>query len=182
MKLFETAKRILKRMSDKKHRIALSCAAILCSLSFIGGVSASFHSGTTGTQNITIAAYAVSAGSTSEASLLIDCNSEKRTASYSFWVGNEEQGKVSEVDVSYVIYVEIPTGLPEGILLSIDGIQPTADATRTVFTFSDPDFFLLHNVLTTNTHTLTFSIDEDAKVQSAEIADIAIRIIAKQID
>jgi len=101
---------------------------------------------------------------------------------FEFWVGNSENNVVAEVDVNYTILVTIPSELPQGITLDIDGIEPEISAGRTRFTFHSTDFYLENGTTDVNTHVLRFTANQDQLLTNVEIANIIVSIYAQQVD
>lgn len=137
-----------------------------------------FESAIAGTSDVGVATFVINA-SGNDNNLVIDCNSETPTSSYSVVVTNKKDSKVSGVSIKYDIVLEFNTALPSGMTIS-DGIT-TLDTTedKTTYIFKNVGNFGA-GVEKSNTHTITITGSND--VLNNYNDNMSIYVDATQID
>lgn len=157
--------------------VVLLLAALLATF---GGSYALYQSSATVTVGTAgVAAYAVSAGSSS-GNLEIDCNDVDTSESFNFWVKNSKGGKAAEVAVQYSVDVALSSALPTGIAMQLDGANGVKSGDGKTYTFTGGTFEA--GVEGTGNHALTFIVDPDEIENSVEISNIVLTVRTEQID
>ena len=94
-----------------------------------------------GSDSAQVAAFIVEAEEGTPSALKIDCNTDIKTASYTFAVTNTKDGKTAEVSVKYDLIVTLPEALPAGVTMTINGKSANVSVDGKTHTFKDAGMF-----------------------------------------
>ena len=171
------------RTMPKITPMLVAVCLLLVSLMCISGITlASFTSAATGTDTVKIASFAVDAAKNTTDDLSINCNTGANTASCDFTVRNTKNGKTSEVDMQYSVLITLPSALPNGLSMTIDGISGTESTDGKVYAFTDSGWQFRAGTAATKTHTLTFTADPSVLDKNANFSNIGISVTAEQVN
>lgn len=181
MKLTNAPSRIWKN-TWMTVALFLLCIVLVLTIS-VGATLAAMYSRTGGSASTSVAVFAFDAGNTTNGNLTMDCNNGNTEVSYQFWVTNQKNSKISDVSILYSIQVHLPSVLPSGLTMEIDGVKGTASADGLTYTFTNNNaWYLVNGSSGTNNHTLTFTVDPNAVTKNYTLSGITINVVAEQID
>lgn len=161
----------------------LGLCLVLVLLLGISVTTALMFSSTNGFNTSSIATFAVDAGNTTPGSLALNCNTGALTAEYEFWVTNMKDSLISEVSIGYTIHVNLPSPLPEGLTMEVDGIAGTVSADGLTYTYeNNTEWNFKNGIGKTRNHTLTFIADSGLISTNINLAGISVSVVAEQID
>lgn len=167
----------------KRMLVFFCCLLFIVTVLVCGASISLYRSHTEGTSKGTIASFAWSSGATNGSNTLeIDCNTDVNTTTYNFWVKNEKDGKVMEVDAEYSVTVNLSAKLPTGVTMKLDGADGAVSNSGKTYTFTDSAWAFKAGVDESNEHSLVFTADPSAVVGNTTISDIIISVTIEQID
>lgn len=173
-------------IKPKKYRAALLLAVawvMLISFAFINSTAiAKWSSARAGGDSVSVALFAVDATAITAGNLSIDCGADVNVASYQFVVTNQKDGNTSQVAVGYDVKVVLPSELPEGVTMVVDGIAGAKAEDGLTYTFSSDDWSFAAGVDGSKIHTLVFAADPDAFDVDVSISAINISVVAEQLN
>ena len=154
---------------NRKRMFYIMMIAVVLSLFIIPSTFSVFKSSTNGNSTIALATWNVTLEQSGISNDVIIIPGVK-TDNYTLNVKS-----LSEVDIEYNVII---SGLPTGVSVLIDGDSPDSTSNNTA-TFTNVGTILYSANNKINTHTLTFSADNNATYVNNQ--SITINVIAKQI-
>lgn len=177
---------------EKKSKMCIPLSAylsyLLIATLLITGVSFSKYATTGGTDDGARVAVVVMDGGSDATSTDLSLGDGVLSASYAFYVTNNASERVSEVPLSYTVFVTLPDGatLPDGVTVTLTYESGTADSPVSseggVYTFAGGADFEA-NVSAQHDYTLTFTVtDESLLTEDSSFTGVQISVKAEQID
>ncbi len=156
---------------------------VLISLTSISTMTfAYFQSNSQKTATTEVATFSSSIKSQTNGNLNIDCNSEKKkVAQYSFDVSNVENGRVSQVNQKYTISLTSAEPIPNGVMVTLDGLTGTISDDRKCITFADDSWKFSHNIESTHSHTMQISADSNVVTYDVTLSNLVISVHSEQL-
>ena len=175
----------MKTSSSVWYSLNFLCVALVATMLLLplmaNSVSARFFSSSSDSDGARVAKFDVAVqGDTTNMQLSIDSSAGESTAAWSFSVTNN-----SEVAVSYRVKVVLPSALPSGVSMQVDGKDPlqspAADATEFVYVFAGQDRLDALEA-TAQQHVLTFLVDENTLEADVSLSGIQVIVDVTQLD
>ncbi len=152
---------------------------LLLSTSLLSGMYAKYSAaGQRGSSTARVARFVAGATQNTSNSLSIDATSGETSAEYMFSVFNNDGIHTSEVSQRYYVVLTVPSSLPSGVNITIDGIS--ASISGLTYTFSDDNWKLPAGISTAKEHILTVSAGGAAENYSA--SGIKVEVYFEQIN
>ena len=172
---------------NKRLPLFTYLAYLLVTTTIFTGVTLSgYISRSTATDTAKVAYVIVQAsGQTVSSDNIVDAANENDSFQYNLTVSNEKDGKTSEVALNYVIYIDLPDDIPDGLQISVSDttggvITTNSTQNQNTLTFSSTKI-LPAGVTTMNTHTImikgTDQVDDERDNLTVNVA-----VRAEQID
>ncbi len=144
---------------------------LVCTLVTTGISFSRYATADSGTTNLQVKGFAVTATYGNSGTLSIDCNTQQTAQSYAFTVSGN-----SWVTVHYDVIVTLDRALPTGISLTLDGnVASWLDGSS--YVFSGGTFQA--GTSGTNTHTLTITADPNILNEEASV-QVSVSVQAEQ--
>lgn len=172
-----------KQKQTKTGRMTAVCILLITAIVTltVGITLAKMRSTASGSDSIQVAAFIVEANEGTPSELLIDCNTYKTTASYTFAVTNTKDGKPAEVSVKYDLIVTLPEALPAGVTMTINGKAASVSEDGITYTLKDAGTFQV-GIEATYNYTLTFTADTNLVEEDYMFEKIQVSVHAEQVD
>lgn len=170
-------------MNARQGVKAIAILLVLAIALFVGLTTASYSSVVSGSGIARVAAFGVSVWSDDSPNLVLDMSSGSDNAIvYAFNVSNESNGSVSDVAIQLRIHVSLPTALPDGIIMTLNGNAGTVSSDGREYVFSSDSWRFVPGVYEMQAFRLEFAGDADTIASSVSISDIDISVVAEQVD
>lgn len=181
-------KRYIPQHAGKKERkisgrmIGLCICLITAIVTLTVGITlAKMVSTAGGSGSAQVAAFIVEAEEGTPSELLIDCNTNIKTATYAFAVTNTKDGKTAEVSVKYDLIVTLPEALPAGVTMTINGKKAVVSADGKTYTLQNAGTFEAGQAATHNC-TLLFTAGTNLVEEDYMFEKIQVSVHAEQVD